>query len=93
MTVDLTPETAAFVNEEVSSGRFADPAAVVAAAIKSLEVRTREETARQMRLQCEVQIGLRELDAGLGVPFDDSLIDEILAEIESEQAPVEAKRT
>lgn len=67
MTVTLPPELQAFVEEQVASGAAPDVNAVLAEAVRVLQLKRDEETKRAA-LKTDIQVGIDQLDAGQGVP-------------------------
>jgi putative addiction module CopG family antidote len=67
-TIALTPEMSRLVRELVESGRFKSPAEAVHAALALLHDDVSLELDDQLREH--VAAGIRELDNGLGEPWD-----------------------
>ena len=78
----LPAEVEAFVTEQIAAGKYPTADAVLSDAVLAL----REKQAldrKRTELIHELDIGLRQLDAGMSEPLD---IDEILAEVIAESA-------
>ena len=78
----LPAEVEAFVTEQIAAGKYTTADAVLRDAVLAL----REKQAldrKRTELIHELDIGLRQLDAGMTEPLD---IDEILAEVIAESA-------
>jgi antitoxin ParD1/3/4 len=73
MDVRLTPEHERFVNEQVESGKYFAPVEVVREALDLLQEEVESDARRLERLKAEIQVGLDQLDAGLGIPADEAL--------------------
>jgi antitoxin ParD1/3/4 len=84
MNVPIPSEFEAFVRHAVSSGRYEDPAALVADAIRLLE--------RREELRGKVDAGLRQLDRGEYTEYDENSLDRFLADIEAEAERLRATR-
>ena len=67
-TISLTPEMSRLVRELVESGRFASPAEAIHAALALLHEDVPLEGDDELR--ADVAAGLRQLDDGLGEPWD-----------------------
>ena len=67
VNVSLTPHLEAFIHETVASGRYQSASEVVRTALRLLEEREHERTARIERLRQEIQKGL---DSGPATPLD-----------------------
>jgi Arc/MetJ-type ribon-helix-helix transcriptional regulator len=63
--VDVTAEQLRFIASEVKAGHFPDEKSVVQAGLALLENQQRKAQQREALLK-EIQIGIDELDAGLG---------------------------
>jgi putative addiction module CopG family antidote len=81
MTVTLPADLQAFVEERVKSGRAPDVNAVLAEAVRNLQLQEDEDEATHARLKAAVQEGLADLRAGRKAPLD---VMAILAEVEAE---------
>jgi antitoxin ParD1/3/4 len=85
----LPPELDAFVRTKVAEGEYQTPNEMVCTALMFLRERDRSREMRLQELRKEVQIGLDELDRGLGVPLD---MNEIREEVKRRLAhPQESK--
>jgi antitoxin ParD1/3/4 len=67
LNVSLTPHLEAFIHETVTSGRYQSASEVVRTALRLLEEREQERTARIEQLRQEIQKGL---DSGPASPLD-----------------------
>ena len=67
VNVSLTPHLEAFIHETVAPGRYQSASEVVRTALRLLEEREHERTARIERLRQEIQKGL---DSGAATPLD-----------------------
>jgi antitoxin ParD1/3/4 len=70
MNVSLTPELEKLVNGKVASGDYASPGEVIAEGLRLLSEQDRILQLGLERLRREVAIGLKQLDAGRGIPGD-----------------------
>jgi antitoxin ParD1/3/4 len=71
MNVSLTPELERLVSRRVASGRYGSASEVVREALRLLEERERFRQARLEQLRRDVRAGLRALDRGEHIPFDE----------------------
>ena len=67
LNVSLTPHLEDFIHETVTSGRYQSASEVVRTALRLLEEREQERSARIERLRQEIQKGL---DSGPATPLD-----------------------
>ena len=67
VNVSLTPDLEVFIHETVASGRYQSASEVVRTALRLLEEREHQRTARIERLRQEIQ---KELDSGPAAPLD-----------------------
>jgi antitoxin ParD1/3/4 len=79
INVTLPPELEAFVNEQVRTGRFTDTNAVVREALRLLSEQNAVRDAKLEDLKAAIDVAIRELDEGKGMPFNEQTIEEILA--------------
>ncbi|MEQ8849782.1 type II toxin-antitoxin system ParD family antitoxin [Botrimarina sp.] len=70
--IRLTPEQQAFIDEQVSSGRYSNPADVVSAAIELLRASRSREFEGAI---ADIEQSLEEIDAGHGIPASDVIAD------------------
>jgi antitoxin ParD1/3/4 len=77
MNISLTPQLEKLVQERVKSGRYTSASEVIREALRLLETHDRALDQGLTRLQSDVQEGLRALDAGKSVPFDDQAVERI----------------
>lgn len=85
MNVSLTPELEGFVAKLVEDGRYRSASEVVRAAIRLLQDREAERSAKLDALRGSIDAGLAELDRGEGASADE-VFDEILKALRSEAA-------
>lgn len=85
MNVALTPELEAFVDGLVKGGRYRSASEVVRTAIRLLQERGSEQSARLEALRRSIDRGSEELDLGEGVSADE-VFEEILKALRSEAA-------
>jgi antitoxin ParD1/3/4 len=71
MNVSLTPELERLVSRRVASGRYGSASEVVREALRLLEERERFRQARLEQLRRDVSAGLRALDRGEHILFDE----------------------
>ena len=79
MNISLTPELEEMVRRKVESGMYNSASEVIREALRLFR---EQEQIRQQRLEVlrtEIQIGLDELDQGLGISVDDQVIEDIKA--------------
>ena len=67
VSLHLDDRLEAFVDQKVRSGQFDDQAAVVRRALDEMQ----RQDAKLEALKAQIQEGLDELDAGLGIEVDD----------------------
>lgn len=81
MTVTLPADLQAFVDAQVKAGRWPDANAVMAEAVRTLQLQEDEDAATRDELKAAVQEGMADLRAGQKAPLD---VMAILAEVEAE---------
>jgi antitoxin ParD1/3/4 len=79
MNVSLTPKLTALIEERVRSGRYQSASEVVREALRLLEDVEQVRTARLKELRKDIAAGLKDLDRGRSVVFDQALADDIKA--------------
>ena len=79
MNISLTPELEEMVRQKVESGMYNSASEVIREALRLLKEQNQMRQQRLEELRREVQIGLDELDQGLGIPLTDELIEDIKA--------------
>ena len=79
MNISLTPELEEMVRQKVESGMYNSASEVIREALRLLKEQNQMRQQRLEELRREVQIGLDELDQGLGMPLTDELIEDIKA--------------
>ena len=80
LTITLTPELEAFIQEHVASGRFATAGEAVREGLPLLEEREQEREAVLAELRKEIEIGVEQAKAGElsdGRPFFEQLRQKI----------------
>jgi len=82
MNVSLTPELENFIGELVDSGRYRSASEAVRTAIRLLEDRESERSAKLDALRRSVEVGIEELDRGDGASADE-VFEEILKALRS----------
>lgn len=85
MNVSLTPELERFISELVEDGRYRSASEVVRAAVRLLQEREEERTAKLEALRQAVSVGVEELERGEGVPADE-VFEEILEALRRSEA-------
>ena len=73
MQLDISPENAQFLQEQVAVGVYATPAQAANAAIEVLK--------KHSELRVRIQRGLRQLDQGEYRDFDEGEMDEFFQEL------------
>ncbi len=88
VTVTLDDPLDRFVRDQVASGVYATPQAVIEAGLRRVKDEAEIEAIKMERFLAAVQVGLDELDRGEGIVVTDlkTYFDEIEAEIEAEFA-------
>jgi putative addiction module CopG family antidote len=90
--VDVTAEQHRFIASEVKAGHFPDEKSVVQAGLALLENQQRKAQQREALLK-EIQIGIDELDAGLGTKLvGRKALREHLDKLERQANKLSAKR-
>jgi putative addiction module CopG family antidote len=79
MEIVLTPELDQFVVEQVNSGRYPTPSAVVSAGVRMLQDRQRQKEADFAALKAKIQAGRDDFEAGRFTTLDENTFDEIRA--------------
>jgi antitoxin ParD1/3/4 len=77
MNVSLTPKLAALVAERVRSGRYQSASEVIREALRLLEDVEEIRAAHLKELRKDIAAGLKELDKGRSVVFNQALADHI----------------
>jgi antitoxin ParD1/3/4 len=85
MNVSLTPELEEFVAKLVDAGRYRSASEVVRSAIRLLQDREAERSAKLDALRESIDAGVEELDRGDGTSADE-VFEEILKALRSEAA-------
>lgn len=76
--LSLPPDLEAFVDAKIASGQYSSRAEMLQAALVFLRDEDRAREAKLDELRRDIQIGLDELQQGLGTPLN---MDEIRAEV------------
>ncbi len=71
-SIQLTDEQRQFIQSQIDSGRYPSAEAVVATALDILEREIEDEPEKRKALLAAAKVGFDELDAGLGITFNDS---------------------
>ena len=79
MNVSLTPKLIALIGDRVRSGRYQSASEVVREALRLLEDLDQVRAARLKELRKDIAAGLKDLDRGRSVAFDQDLADDIKA--------------
>jgi antitoxin ParD1/3/4 len=79
MNVSLTPKLVALIQERVRIGRYQSASEVVREALRILEDVEELRAARLKELRKTVAAGVKDLEQGRSVVFDDALADDIKA--------------
>lgn len=80
MEIQLHPDTAQFIREQIEAGHYSDIDEVIQDAMNLLQNRKlspEERAAKLERLRKDIQIGIDQLDRGEGTPWN---VEEIKAE-------------
>lgn len=75
MNVSLTPELERFIGELLETGRYRSATEVVREAVRLLQEREEEREAKLALLRRAVDVGVKELDRGEGLPADEVFED------------------
>lgn len=86
MNVQIDPAQQAFINELITSGKFASETDVIRAGLRLLQDQAAERAAKLEELRQKIQVGIDQADRG---EFSTLTMDEIKAEARREW---EAKR-
>ena len=70
MNVSLTPQLESFVKQKVDTGMYNSVSEVVREALRLLEQRDSSQQTKLEMLRKEIDIGIEQLDQGLGRPLD-----------------------
>lgn len=79
MNVSLTPKLIALIEERVRSGRYCSASEVVREALRLLEDVEQVRIARLEELRKDIAVGVKDLDRGRSVVFNQPLADDIKA--------------
>lgn len=79
MNVSLTPKLIALIEDRVRSGRYQSASEVVREALRLLEDIEQVRIARLKELRKDIAAGLKDLDRGRSVVFDQALADDVKA--------------
>lgn len=77
MNVSLTPKLIALIEERVRSGRYQSASEVVREALRLLEDVEQVRAVRLKELRKDIAAGLKDLDRGRSVVFDQALADDV----------------
>ncbi len=70
MNVQIDPAQQAFINELVSSGKFASETDVIRAGLRLLQEQAADRAAKLEELRQNIQVGIDEIERGEVVPLD-----------------------
>jgi len=70
MDISLSREWQHFVEQKVSDGQFADPSDVVRGALEAMKAEETWSEADLAGLRSQIAVGIEQLDAGDGRPWD-----------------------
>ncbi|MBW2708724.1 MAG: type II toxin-antitoxin system ParD family antitoxin [Deltaproteobacteria bacterium] len=87
MEISLTPRMDQWITEKVDSGTYISSSEVI---LEGLRLLMRQEEQRQAMvedLRREILIGIRQLDSGRSVVFDQSVVEKIKGESRNRLAP------
>ena len=85
MTISLTPETEAIVQQQLSSGRYGSAEAVVGDALQLLRQQNQSDAEKLEALRREIAVGLEQAERGELFEFDDELLADIQREARQER--------
>ncbi len=80
MNISLTKKLEKWVQNKVRSGLYNSSSEVVREALRQMYENDRLRELGLIELRRKIEKGLQSLDAGKGLPFDDSLTEEIKKE-------------
>ncbi len=81
MTIDISSVTLDLIQAQVTSGAFANPAEVVEAAVRLLDLQKRQQK-RLEEVRAMVAVGIEQADQGLTEDADDAF-DEVDRELDA----------
>ncbi|MEM1223299.1 MAG: type II toxin-antitoxin system ParD family antitoxin [Verrucomicrobiota bacterium] len=89
--LDLPPELESFVEAQIASGRFSNANEVHCAALEAMARRKQERDISIGRLNADIEVGLRDLEAGRTTHYNsldelESRLDGILDQMAEETA-------
>lgn len=79
MTITLSPETQARIQELVAEFAYPSPEAVVDEALRVLE-----EREKYVRLKAAIAVGLEQIERGEAIPWTPDLLDQLKREAEED---------
>lgn len=77
MNVTLTPDLAAIIRTQMSSGRYNSRQAVVGEALRLLQAQHRTDAEKLEDLRRKIALGLEQSERGELIEFSDELIEDI----------------
>ena len=80
MNVSLTPKLEELIHQKVSSGLYNSASEVVREGLRLLEEQDRLREMRLEELRKEIAIGIEQADQGKTQPFDEAMVEQIIAE-------------
>ncbi|WP_193196097.1 type II toxin-antitoxin system ParD family antitoxin [Nostoc sp. MG11] len=90
MHIPLTPELEQLIYDKVNSGRYPSAGEVIREGLRLLDERDRLAEKRLTELKQKIQIGIEELDRGLGIDGDTVFVE---LELEIQQAEAQIQLT
>ena len=80
MNVSLTPKLEELIHQKVSSGLYNSASEVVREGLRLLEEQDRLREMRLEELRKEIAIGIEQADQGKTTPFDETMVEQIIAD-------------
>jgi antitoxin ParD1/3/4 len=80
MNVSLTPKLEELIHQKVSSGLYNSASEVVREGLRLLEEQDRLREMRLEELRKEIAIGIEQADQGKTTPFDEAMVEQIIAD-------------
>lgn len=77
MNVTLTPDLAAIIKAQMSSGRYSSRRAVVGEALRLLQTHHRTDAEKLQDLRREIALGLEQLERGEHIEFTEEVLEAI----------------
>jgi antitoxin ParD1/3/4 len=86
MNIELPAEIQRMIEEKVATGGYENAAGVVEQAVRLLYERDRQKKIGLDELRREIQKGIDEIDAGLGIEWTEERLEGLLREAERRHA-------